>query len=355
MMASRLILIALVAFLSTCATAQNSDDVNSQLDKTDLTTTAGGMKLFKAWQAKHGITYSSPQEESEGFQNFMQRAINIQKHRSGFKTGKHTHNQALNKFSAMSFDKFTSTKLGLKQNANRVKNVSPVPDSTGRTKRATLPPSLNYTAQGYVTPVKDQGECGCCWSFGTTGVLEGAYFKKNAKLQSFSEEMLVECVPDLIGCDGGDSADAVIWVGQVGGLPAEASYPYVAGNGNYGNCVQGTIANVKMLPTYNDIATDDTQLLNALVTYGPISVSVAVGDPFMSYMSGVMDPTVACSAPINHAVLLVGYGTDAASKLPYWLIKNSWSTDWGENGYFRLRRDITDSCGINENAIYVTM
>jgi len=355
-MISSTLLLSLVGFISTCLASQSSVDLSDQLDKSDLQDASTVTALFNAWQKKHGISFKTSLDGNKAFEVLLQNARKIKQHRSEHRLGLHTYTLGLNKFSHMTSEEFKSKRLGSIKYKSGSGSNSAMNYGAFRGKRAaTLPLSLNWTAQGYVTPVKDQGNCGCCWAFGTTGLLEGAYFKKSGKLVSLSEQQLVECSPLFPGCDGGVAAYAIEYISSTGGLASEATYPYTSQLESYGACKIPSVPLVAMAPTYADIPQDDTALMTALATSGPISVSVAVGDLFMSYVSGIMDPTTACEAETNHAVLLTGYGTDTKTGKPYWLVKNSWSTDWGENGYFRLRRDVKDSCGINEDSISVTL
>jgi len=347
MMVPSALLVTLAVLVSTCL-----GDLGDQLDTTDLSDANAATALFQAWKTEYHITFDTAEQEAKASDTWLANANKIQNHRKEHKKGKHTYNLGLNKFSYLTYDEFKSTRLG---NIKSIRDSQSILDAGAyRRKRATLPSSLNYTAQGYVTPVKDQGQCGCCWSFTTTGVLEGAYSKKYGKLLSFSEQQLVECFQTYMGCDGGVPADAVNYIKSIGGIASETNYPYTSQAGTYGAC-KGSLPLTPMAPMYTDIPTDDTSLMNALVTNGPVAVSVAVGDLFMSYTTGIIDPNTACTPPINHDVLLVGYGTDATNKLSYWLVKNSWNTDWGEKGYFRLNRAITNSCGVNENSISVNL
>jgi C1A family cysteine protease len=353
MAVSRVLLVALTVLVSTCLGGNPKTDLHDQLDSADLTDVSSATALFQAWKQAHQITFDNPAKESKALETFVANARKIKQHRAEYAQGLHTYQTGINKFTHVPGDEFRSSLGFISKKARSNPNLR---TNSNRPKRAAAPASLNYTAQGMVSAVKDQGECGCCWTFSTTGALEGAYFKKYGKLMSFSEQMLVECFQTYAGCDGGVVADAVDYVNTLGGIATEAGYPYTSQNGNYGSCKLPSIPLTPMAPLYADVNEDDTSLMNALVQGGiPVSVSVGVGDPFQNYISGVMDPSSACVSEINHAVLLVGYGVDAATGLPYWLVKNSWSSSWGENGYFRLRRDISDSCGINEEAEAVSM
>jgi len=353
MAVSNFLLVALTVLVSTCVARNPKSDLHDHLDNADLTDLSSATALFQEWTQVHQITFDNSAQEAKAFENFMSNARKIKQHRAEYNQGVHTYQTGVNKFTHLSREEFRSRLGYISKKARSNPNLQ---TNSYRPKRAAAPASLNYTAQGMVTPVKDQGDCGCCWTFSTTGVLEGLYFKKYGKLMSFSEQMLVECFQLYAGCDGGVVADAVDYVNSIGGIATEAGYPYASQNGNYGSCKLPSIPLTRMAPRYADVNEDDTSLMNALVQGGiPVSVSIAVGDPFQDYISGVMDPSTACVPDINHAVLLVGYGTDAATGIPYWLVKNSWSSGWGENGYFRLRRDVSDSCGINEEAEAVSM
>jgi len=181
--------------------------------------------------------------------------------------------------------------------------------------------------------------------------------KKNKKLVSFSEEDLVECFSDYAGCDGGVPTDAVYYIKSTGQLATEDSYPFTAGDGySYSqSCLESSGQTIPLAPRALPLSQDDNQLITALNTYGPVSVAIAVADPFKHYESGIIDPDSACDTTINHAVLLVGYGADQATGQKYWIVKNSWNTDWGESGYFRLSRDVQNSCGINEQTVAVKL
>jgi hypothetical protein len=220
---------------------------------------------------------------------------------------------------------------------------------------SAAPTSKNWTQEGYVTPVKDQGNCGCCWAFGSTGALEGAYKKAKNKLLSFSEQELIECVKQWAGCGGGIEGDAFNLVKKNKGINLESTYPYTAMNSKYSKtCATGLAATrVSMNVAWSDIPKGDESLMKAIQTDGPIALSIALGDRFQYYSRGVMQPAQYCTKLNNHAVLLVGYGTDPVTKEDYWLVKNSWGTDWGEQGYFRMTRAVRNACGISNEAYRV--
>ena len=222
-----------------------------------------------------------------------------------------------------------------------------------------VPSSVNWVEAGSVTPVKDQGQCGSCWSFSTTGALEGAYSIKYGKLVSFSEQQLVDC--DNFknggqdhGCNGGLMDNAFSWINKNNGLCEESYYPYVSGNGKSGTC-QTTCTNIKnsKILSYVDVVEGDSYMMTALAQQ-PVSIAIEADQKdFQLYKSGVF--TGACGTNLDHGVLAVGYGTE--SNLDYYLVKNSWGASWGENGYIKLGRgpeynNGNGQCGILMEASY---
>ncbi|XP_039610673.1 procathepsin L-like [Polypterus senegalus] len=214
--------------------------------------------------------------------------------------------------------------------------------------------SIDYRSRGYVTPVKDQGRCGSCWAFSTTGAIEGQLFKKTGQLVSLSEQNLVDCSKTFgtYGCQGAWMGYAYKYVLSKGGIASSAVYPY------NGMDNQTCLYNVKMkaasITNYMFLPSGNLQALaDAVATIGPITVTVDASlMSFQFYKSGIYnDP--ACNTKINHAVLLVGYGSEADQN--YWIIKNSWGTQWGENGYMRMARTTTNYCGIASYTLFPVM
>ena len=185
---------------------------------------------------------------------------------------------------------------------------------------STLPASVNWVTAGAVTPVKNQGQCGSCWSFSTTGSLEGAYFLKNKNLVSFSEQELVSCDTTDKGCNGGWMDDAFTWIKGNGGITTEAQYPYTSGTTMQSGSCSGTGNSVaNSAPSgYVDVTPNDVNALAAAVAITPVSIAIQANQPaFQSYKSGVL--TGKCGQQLDHGVLAVGYGTE--NGVDYWLIK----------------------------------
>lgn len=212
----------------------------------------------------------------------------------------------------------------------------------------TIPSYLNYAQTGLVTPVKNQGTCGCCWSFATVATIEGQYYKKTGKTVSFSEQHLVNCDSQDLGCNGGFMTTALDYIkNNLGSLPTMASAPYL---GYKSTCNRALKSDFTVTGYTTAGTTDELQIALFLYQKGPIAVALNANSYLQYYKSGILNLNSANCNPngINHAVTIVGYGTQ--NGLDYWIVKNSWGTTWGEAGYFRIARG-SGVCGINKYSI----
>jgi C1A family cysteine protease len=233
----------------------------------------------------------------------------------------------------------------------------------GFTKKYELPQQHDWIALGAVTDVKNQGKCGSCWAFSTTGALEGAYFIKNKQLVSFSEQELVDCEnlkhggSDL-GCNGGDMDTAFSWIKSNKGLCSEQDYPYVSGTTHKANdqCSICSVVNGSQILNWTDVPPKSDDALMYAVYQQPVSVSIDAASLFFQfYKSGVF--TGICGTKLDHGVLAVGFGTDNSTNMDYYLVKNSWGKTWGDNGYIKIAKGEkynsgSGQCGILLSASY---
>jgi len=216
-----------------------------------------------------------------------------------------------------------------------------------------LPDTFDWRPNGAVTKVKNQGVCGSCWAFSTTGNVEGQVFVKTKKLVSLSEQNLVDCDHECVqyegqescddGCNGGLMWAAYQYIQKNGGINTEDSYPYEGVDGSCrfkNNTIGAKVTGFKMLPT------NDTQMAQWLVENGPIAVALNA-EWLQFYFGGISDPYWCDPKALDHGVLVVGFGkgkTMLGADVTYWIVKNSWGSSWGESGYFRLA---WGKCGVN--------
>lgn len=242
--------------------------------------------------------------------------------------------------------------------------TSCIQDAKDELSLTNVPVSIDWVNNGAVTPVKNQGQCGSCWSFSTTGALEGAYYIKNGVLDSFSEQQLVDCDTRKnggkdMGCNGGLMDNAFSWIEKNGGLCTEEDYAYTSGTTKTaGTCdTSCTVVSGSEIISYTDVkANSDNDMMSALAQQ-PVSIAIQADQKdFQLYNSGVF--TGSCGTKLDHGVLVVGYGSLDGED--YYRVKNSWGTTWGDNGYIYLGRgdkfnNGSGQCGMLMQASYPTV
>jgi C1A family cysteine protease len=201
--------------------------------------------------------------------------------------------------------------------------------------------SIDWVNHGVVTPVKNQGQCGSCWSFSTTGNIEGQWALAGNNLISLSEQELVSCSTNNDGCNGGMMDNAFVWLLRTknGWITSEDSCPYVSGDGSVPQCnYLRTSLRAAKITGYLNLPHDEKDMADWLYQHGPVSIGVDASS-WQYYTGGIM--TNCESTQVDHGVLLVGF--DEKHNPPYWIIKNSWGPDWGESGYIRVEMG-TNQC-----------
>jgi len=293
---------------------------------------------WEEWKLSNGRVYSNAEEQIR-FQIFKDNLDFINAHNAanlGFQV-------AMNRFGDLTAKEFAAQFNGM--------NITKTPGKTVTAINPEAPDSWDWRSKGAVTGVKDQGQCGSCWSFSATGSTEGAWFLSKGHLVSLSEQNLVDCstAEGNQGCNGGWMDQAFDYIIKNHGIDTEASYPYSATGPN--TC-QFNPANVgATLSSYHDVSSgDENDLLNA-VYKTPTSVAIdASHSSFQFYKSGVYYESKCSTSQLDHGVLAVGYGTENGAA--YWIVKNSWSATWGSNGYILMSRNKNNNCGIATAASY---
>jgi len=300
---------------------------------------------FRKFIVKFNRQYASEEEYAARFETFKETLEFIETHNAD--TSK-THKVGLNQFADMTHEEFRQ-KITPKVKRPLDNGAQFVHEPSG----LKLPPTVDWRQSGAVTPVKDQGVCGSCYTFGSAGSLEGAYKIATGNLVSLSEQQLVDCswndALQVQGCNGGFASVVFQWIINNGGIATEASYPYLMQDGF---CKASDLSSGVQVKAYVNVTTGEEYLLDA-VALGPVAVAIDASHPeFRYYTSGVYYQANCGNTTdvLDHEVLAVGYGTYNGQD--YWLVKNSWSTHWGDAGYVMMSRNKGNNCGIATQATY---
>ncbi|XP_043712255.1 cysteine protease RD19A-like [Telopea speciosissima] len=355
---SRLVLLLFVSSLIFffAATVSSASDVSSNDESEDLmirqvVPNEDDLQLdveshFISFKRRFRKTYATPEEHAYRLGVFNANLRRARRHQKIDPTAVH----GITQFSDLTPKEFRRNHLGLK----RLRLPSDA-QKAPLLPTNDLPTDFDWRDHGAVTAVKNQGSCGSCWSFSTTGALEGANFLATGNLVSLSEQQLVdcdhECDPEEAGacdsgCNGGLMNSAFEYTLKAGGLVREEDYPYT---GTDGTCKFDNTKVAAKVANFSVVSLDEDQIAANLVKNGPLAV--AINAVFMqTYIGGVSCPYI-CMRRLDHGVLLVGYGAEGYSPIrlknkPYWIIKNSWGESWGENGYYKICRG-RNVCGVD--------
>eukprot|EP01117_Protostelium_nocturnum_P007071 TRINITY_DN2538_c0_g1_i1.p1 TRINITY_DN2538_c0_g1~~TRINITY_DN2538_c0_g1_i1.p1 ORF type:complete len:337 (+),score=86.34 TRINITY_DN2538_c0_g1_i1:127-1137(+) len=330
--------ISLLVFVVSIAQSAESDEL---LEKQ--------VSLFSQFKRKYNKNYETKEESALRFNHF----------RESLKRSESRNNQSkggavfgVTKFSDLSPSEFKAMYLTLKPEQMPKQLEGTV---SGYKPMKAVPNTFDWRSKGAVTPVKDQGTCGSCWAFSTVETIESKWIlagRAKADTLKLSPQQLVDCNDASLGCNGGIPALAFEYVMFAGGVESEQDYPYKAVSGSCKFNESKVVAKVK---TWKSVtwSFNEAEIKDKLVQWGPLSVCVDANS-WQDYQSGVM--TASQCAEFNlldHAVQLVGYNTDPVAG-NYWIVRNSWNTDWGINGYIYLAMG-TDTCGIADlpTAVFV--
>jgi len=297
---------------------------------------------FALWTSLHGKVYDTQTEYLHRMSIF---AVNLERVNELNENSNGGAIFEVNKFSDLTAAEFKAKYLGY------------VPTSTEKGELLTLsgtsaaPDTYSWLAQGKVTPVKDQKQCGSCWAFSATENIESVWMIAKGitadDLKPLAPQQIVDCDKSDGGCNGGDTPTAYRYVESAGGMETEADYPYKAVN----QACHFNRADVYVtISGYKILSKDENVMKDATATVSPLSICVDA-EPWQHYKSGVMT-RAQCGTSLDHCVQIEGYNTSANP--PYWNVRNSWGTNWGEKGYIRLEFG-TNTCGLAEEATTATV
>jgi len=305
-------------------------------------------KYFTLFQEKFNKKYQDIKELEERFNIFQQNIRTIYAHNS---IQSQNFTMGMNQFTDLTPQEFKEKYIsGLKSKlGNSVENYG---CKMFKSTKTSVLSEIDWVKTGVVTSVKDQGQCGSCWAFSSTGAIESAWAIKTGKLLDLSEQQLVDCATGLYygsnGCNGGEMEGAFKYVTKNGQCLLD-TYPYTARGTSCEKCIP-----VVHISSCSDVAPNDQLSLKEAVSNQPVSIAIEADTRyFQSYSGGILTSTT-CGTNLDHGVLITGYGEENGQK--YWNVKNSWGTTWGENGYIKIARSESESdpgiCGIAKSPTF---
>ena len=328
-----------------------NENLRNFLDETDE------WSQFKKFQGRFNKFYDTIEELEIRFDIFRSNLRDIILHNLD---RSQNFTMGINQFTDLTFAEFKKQFTGgYKYNDQLLGDeVGSYGCNTFTSSASGAPVSLDWRKKNAVTSVKDQGQCGSCWTFSSTGASEGAWAIATGQLTDLSEEQLVECATGVQygshGCSGGQMEGAFKYLIQ-NGQCSLSSYPYTSGNGKSGSCKSCT--EIAHFSSCSDVKPNDQISLKGAVAQQPVAVAIEADTRyFQSYSGGILD-SASCGTNLDHGVLIVGYGEENGEK--YWLLKNSWGTSWGEQGYFKILRTETTNdpgiCGVAMDPSFISV
>ncbi|CAM8926170.1 unnamed protein product [Rhodiola kirilowii] len=337
-------ILALLSVALVLETASSFDFHEKELETEDSL-----LALYKRWRSHHMVSPSLHDKEKR-FNVFKENVKFVHE----FNKEDKSYKLQLNKFGDLTNHEFKAAFASSKIGHHRMFRGAPRGNGTFMYENVgRVPTSVDWRKKGAVNPVKNQEQCGSCWAFSTVAAVEGIHQIKKNKLVSLSEQELVDCdTTQNQGCNGGLMDLAFEYV-KKNGLTTEEDYPYQATQGTCHAKKEQEGSSVVTVDGHENVPANNEDALLKAVAHQPVSVAIdAEGSAFQFYKEGVF--TGHCGTDLDHGVVAVGYGT-TRDGTKYWIVRNSWGADWGEEGYIRLERGISERqgmCGIAMEASY---
>mmetsp|Transcript_62688 Transcript_62688/g.147459 ORF Transcript_62688/g.147459 Transcript_62688/m.147459 type:complete len:361 (+) Transcript_62688:46-1128(+) len=314
---------------------------------------------FVSWKAEFKKDYAEAEHMAK-YAVFKANVEIIEAHNKLYEAGEETYHLAVNAFADMTNAEYKKM-LGYREDLRKMQGA-PTPGGHGKAckhrSNTNKTKHIDWRTEGAVTPVKNQGQCGSCWSFSTTGAVEGAWVVAGHELISLSEEELVQCdTRSDEGCNGGLMDNAYEFIINNGGIASEQVYPYISGNGTRGMCNQVTLrTKMASIEDWCDLNVGDEKDLELALMQQPVAVAIEADQTSFQFYSGGVLPAKKCGTKLDHGVLAVGFGYSKQHKMHYWIVKNSWGPQWGDAGYIMLqkmpKKTKHSTCGIANAASY---
>lgn len=294
-------------------------------------------QTFKIWAKQHKRFYTSPKEASYRAKVFYKNLLEVQELRKivEYKVG-------LTQFADLTIDEFLAKYAGHIPTPNPKSN--PIYPPKGELDPNRLPKKVDWREKGIVNPIKNQGKCGSCYAFSAIQAIESAYAQVHKTLPSFSEQQMIDCSTSYgnYGCRGGWMDNVYFYIRDEKKIATSQSYPYTAYD-DWCMDQEKEDTPIKLTKFYN-VPHKDLKALAAAVAKQPVAAALnCIG--FRNYVSGVYDDPF-CAVELNHGIGIVGYGKDDETGKDYWIVRNSWGEQFGENGYIRMRKDTDNEYGI---------
>ncbi len=308
--------------------------------------------LHQSFMARYNKVYSSPEEEEARFRIF---SANLDKIAAMNADEREHATYGINEFADMSADEFRDRMTGFKHTDGPVARVNAkLHEPTDAVQDTDV---FNWCDKGACNPVRNQGMCGSCWAFSTIAGLEGQVFKLTGKLPALSEQQLLDCDTVDEACNGGLMDQALTYMAEQahGVSDTNESYPYHAHKETcHADTAQAGVSNVAGYDMYCNLfdeehpePCDEDAMVQTLMDKGPMMVALNA-ELLQAYFGGIVGTWLPCPGDPDHGVMISGMGV--SGKTPYWIVRNSWGSSWGEHGYFRILRG-KGTCKINSYVV----